>query len=448
MSESSTANVVGIQPWLPWPLSAWPAWTAPVRAERLALLRIGVALCVLVDIGWQYAPHTLEYFGKHGLGDPTIFRKNFEAPYMTWSLLRGFGDDVILYLALTLWIAMTIWIAGTSLARFLFVQNPPADDRTGIAVWLWTFGLTVYTLALWGGMTTANAKTDVTAWAMPLVGFSGACLFWVLELATRLRDNQHRVPWLRLALPLAAALVLALLGYGLTQLETIDDQTWWLRILRPWQDHDSFVIAAMIVWTGAAICLLFGSFTRIAAILTWVMSMSFANANPYLDNAGDTIRQILLFYLMLCPCGAVWSLDAVVKKPSRPVYVHPWPICLIFTQMIFMYTINGVYKIFGEPWRDGESLYFVLGDLTLARASVVRFPIPLEISQYLTWSVLAWELAFPFLAIFKWTRWTALVFGVFFHLGILATMELGMFAPYALCMYLPLIPWRDEREQA
>ena len=31
----------GLFPWLPWPLRAMPAWTVPVRAERLAVLRIG-----------------------------------------------------------------------------------------------------------------------------------------------------------------------------------------------------------------------------------------------------------------------------------------------------------------------------------------------------------------------------------------------------------------------
>src|ERR1700686_3715834 len=42
-------EIVGVVPWLPWPLSAWGWWTEPVRAERLALLRIGVALCLIAD---------------------------------------------------------------------------------------------------------------------------------------------------------------------------------------------------------------------------------------------------------------------------------------------------------------------------------------------------------------------------------------------------------------
>jgi Vitamin K-dependent gamma-carboxylase len=444
MNESS-ANVVGVEPWLPWPLSAWPAWTDPVRAERLALLRIGVALCLIADICIHYAPYTLEYFGKGRLGDPGIFDWRFKEPRMTWSLLRGFGDSATMYLAMTLWIAMTVWIVGTSLARLLFIhKNPPADDRSGMAVCLWMLGFVVYIMGLWSELTAAGAKIDFVAWLMPLAGFSCVCLFWVLELATRLRDESHRIAWLTLALAINATIILVALGFGLTLLEGIDQEAWWLRILRPWQDHDGIVIAVMIVWIGSAVCMLFGAFTRLAAVMTWAISISFANANPYLDNAGDSIRLILLFYLMLCPCGAVWSLDGLVKKRPRPVYVHPWPIRLIFTQMIVMYFINGLYKLFGESWLNGESLHYVLGDLVLARVSFSLLPLPFEVTRIMTWTVLTWEVSFPLLVIFKWPRRLALFFGVVFHLGIFVSMELGPFPLYALCMYLPLIPWSRE----
>ncbi len=64
MSEvSTTSRVVGVVPWLPWPLSAWRWWTEPVRAERLAALRIGLALCLLLDIVLTYLPGVGTFFG-------------------------------------------------------------------------------------------------------------------------------------------------------------------------------------------------------------------------------------------------------------------------------------------------------------------------------------------------------------------------------------------------
>ena len=54
---------------------------------------------------------------------------------------------------------------------------------------------------------------------------------------------------------------------------------------------------------------------------------------------------------------------------------------------------------------------------------------------------MVWEVSFALLVLNRWTRIVALLFGVGFHLGILATMELGYFVPYALCLYVPLVPW-------
>jgi hypothetical protein len=114
---------------------------------------------------------------------------------------------------------------------------------------------------------------------------------------------------------------------------------------------------------------------------------------------------------------------------------------LLFIQLVLIYFCNGAYKVFGDTWRDGVSLYYVMADFSLTRVSLAQLPAPLWVWQLLTYSVLFWEIGFPILVLNRYTRFLALLFGVGFHLGILATMELGFFAPYALCLYLPLVPW-------
>ncbi len=59
----------------------------------------------------------------------------------------------------------------------------------------------------------------------------------------------------------------------------------------------------------------------------------------------------------------------------------------------------------------------------------------------MTWTVLVWEVTFPVLAVNRWTRVFALALGACFHLGIFASMELGCFVPYTLCIYLAFLPW-------
>ena len=79
--------------------------------------------------------------------------------------------------------------------------------------------------------------------------------------------------------------------------------------------------------------------------------------------------------------------------------------------------------------------------LGTTRWSYAQITIPFWLTKSLTWIVLVWEAGFPVWVALPWTRKAAFLFGVAFHLGIGLSMELGSFVPYALCLYLPLVPW-------
>jgi uncharacterized membrane protein YphA (DoxX/SURF4 family) len=245
-----------------------------------------------------------------------------------------------------------------------------------------------------------------------------------------------------------------------------------------WDDNAVVLDAILAIWIVATALLLVGLWTRPVAVVVWLLSTSFACANPYADNAGDQMRGIMLFYLMLCPCGAAWSVDRWWARrrgaPAGPVYVSPWALRLLFVQMTFTYFCNGVFKIFGKTWREGYSLYYVLNDLTLTRWSYAQLRGPDWLNQVMfwltrvmSWTVLVWELTFPLFMMLPWwyaglanwlgalrskvtlfvvrflrrVRVVILLFGVAFHVGIFLSLELGGFGPYMICLYLPLVPW-------
>jgi uncharacterized membrane protein YphA (DoxX/SURF4 family) len=297
--------VVGLTPWLPWPLSRWPWWTEPVRAERLAALRIGLAIVLLVDVLVQYLPHYADYFGAGSLGSPEVFAgRNTE--HWHWSLLRALDDS-------------------------------------------------------------------------------------------------------RLFIPI------------------------------------------LLLWAAAAVLLLVGWRPRWAAFVAWALSVSFLNLNYGLHNSGDRIRSIVLFYLMLTPCGAAWSLDACRQRkkdmPTGPAFISPWALRLLFIQMTLIYFFNGFYKLVGPEWRTGEVLHSILGNVQWARWAFAELPAPYPVTKVLTWLVLAWELGFPILVIMKPLRIPTLWFGVALHIGLAVSLELGLFSFYMLCLYLPLVPWERWRKQ-
>lgn len=287
---------VGLQPWYPWPLGRWPWWTKPVRAERLAALRIGLAAWLLFDVLTTYLPNVTTFFGRGSLGEPPLYNWLWTEKRWSWSLFYGVQDPAYLYL-------------GT------------------------------------------------------------------------------------------------------------------------------------LVWIIAIVGLLTGCFTRICAVVVFVLSTSFANLNYNIDNAGDTVRGIILFYLAIAPCGAVWSVDAWRSRRPGPVFIYPWPLRLLFLQMILIYWANGLHKLVGRDWQHGDSLYYVLADATLSRWSAAQFQLPYWLTRLMTWTVLTWEVSLPALLVWRPVRLVALCFGALFHVGIWVTMELGFFPPYMLCLYLPLLPW-------
>jgi hypothetical protein len=153
--------------------------------------------------------------------------------------------------------------------------------------------------------------------------------------------------------------------------------------------------------------------------------------------------------LIFIPADATWSWTAFWRERSRrlpPAFIHPWPRGLLLAQLTMLYLMNGVYKILGPGWLSGDTLYYVTHDVWWCRWSPDWFPVPFFVTQALTWLVLAWELAFPLLVMHRWGRPVALAFGALFHIGSGVMLNLGMFPVYALCFYLPELPWGAWRD--
>jgi len=205
------------------------------------------------------------------------------------------------------------------------------------------------------------------------------------------------------------------------------------------------VAGVFMIWAVSATFLLVGVLPRLSALVAWTLSISVIGINGYLHNSGDNVRTIELFYLMLCPCAAVWSFggrrSGGAAKDSSPTYVHAWPLRLLFVQLMIIYFFNGVYKSLGSHWREGDMLHYVVCNLAWTRFSYAQLPLPFPVIQLLTWSTLVWELGFPLLVMIPLTRRPALWMGIGFHLGTAFSLQLCAFPMYMICMYLPLVPW-------
>lgn len=201
--------------------------------------------------------------------------------------------------------------------------------------------------------------------------------------------------------------------------------------------------ALFAVWLVAAVALLVGYRPRLAAGVAWVCAVSFNYSNLALHNGGDQLKLIALLMLAFLPTDGRWAVrrDPAARSATGPVLVQAWPIRLLMIQLAIMYFMNGYYKSMGPGWRDGSVMLAVANNPTWAHFSPDYLPLPDAALKALAWATLVWELFFPLLVLMPVTRAATLWVGVFFHVGTLVHLEVGLFPLYALCYYVPFVRW-------
>lgn len=227
------------------------------------------------------------------------------------------------------------------------------------------------------------------------------------------------------------------------------------RSLDPWQlslnmidGGRGFQTALFAVCVGAAVAMLIGYRTRLVTVIVWVLVLSIQWRNPLVLSAGDTLLRLLLFWGMFLPLGAVWSVDRVRVggSPRWAIPVVSVATVGLFLQIAFMYWFSVILKS-GDKWRvDGDALYFAL--------SLEQFATPFgdymrqfdSLLRALTFTTLVIEAFGPVFLFWPVVRGPirtgAVMMFVALHIGILLTMDLGIFSWLgASCMVAFLPSW-------
>jgi hypothetical protein len=162
-------------------------------------------------------------------------------------------------------------------------------------------------------------------------------------------------------------------------------------------------------------------------------------------NGGDSLARNGLYFLLLSPAGAVWSLDRLWARRAGaegPVYIAPWPVRLMQIQVCCMYFFTGVVKL-GEDYFTGEAMYWVLNDVAICRWPYALLPVPLLLCRLMSWAALVFELGFSVLVLIRPVRKWLLLVGLAFHLSVLVIMEIGWFSQVAMCWYVLFVPGKQ-----
>lgn len=212
---------------------------------------------------------------------------------------------------------------------------------------------------------------------------------------------------------------------------------------------------AFSLWTAATLMFGFGLFSRFSGLVLVLIYAQLALVLPGADRGIDMLIRNVLLILALSPAGEAWSLDARIRTGRWSGSGAPrpsWARQLLILQLVVMYFTAGVQKVSVAwlPMGDFSALYIVLHDPAVANTAAMDLAPWYPLTQIATACTLVWEWSAPLLLLAFWYRdsrlrpgrlraWMNrldfrllyLLVGVAFHVGIHATMHIGIF-PWAM----------------
>ncbi len=216
--------------------------------------------------------------------------------------------------------------------------------------------------------------------------------------------------------------------------------------------------ALLFLLTAAcALALLLGWRTRFATFATWFLVASMQTRNPTINNSGDTLLRVMLFWGMLVPLAGRWSVDSAQKEGRPPDQVTTVATFAIQMQLCLMYWFTAILK-WHPVWIEDLTALEVALNIDHLTTSLGR---ALLSSPELLGGLTAFTLGLEFLGpLLVWSPfWTgplrflvALTFILFHLVGLAPTLHLGLFpwvCAVAWLMFLPSWMWnRLEVERA
>jgi hypothetical protein len=195
-------------------------------------------------------------------------------------------------------------------------------------------------------------------------------------------------------------------------------------------DEVLFLVAASF-----ALLLLFGVGSRFAALVSWFLLASLDARNPLVLNHGDELLKILLF----------WSIFVPLSPPGaargRRLSIFTAALTL---QVCIVYFFGALLKT-DAAWRfSGTAIYSALSLEQLSTGfgrELLNWPGLLRAATFFVYYL---ELVGPVLLFVPWgnrrIREAAIVLFVAVHLGIAATMSLGLFPWVSILGWVLLLP--------
>ncbi len=197
--------------------------------------------------------------------------------------------------------------------------------------------------------------------------------------------------------------------------------TWLL-----WTVH----IAALVVFA----MLFVGLFSRVAAVLAYLLAVSYAQrVTPGAFFGLDKTNCMLAMYLMLGPCGARYSLDRLWRlragdkaEPADSTSAN-LAIRLLQVHLCIVYLFSGLAKLEGSTWKLGTAMWWSAANYeyqSIDLTWLANWPLLVALLTHLT---VFWELYYCCLVWNRFARPVVLWLAMLIHGGIALFMGMITF---------------------
>jgi hypothetical protein len=223
-----------------------------------------------------------------------------------------------------------------------------------------------------------------------------------------------------------------------------------------------WIIAFHVFFLTMMLLMSLGLWTRYTLALSWIGAMSYVQRASSTVFGLDSMMMIVLFYLMIGPSGAAFSLDAWLRKrrerrqgleptDAEPSFAANFAIRLIQVHFCIIYLASGTSKLLGSTWWSGTSLNFVMLNAEFAPMHYAPYFQTLKFMAGHRWlwetfmafnivGTILLEIGLPFLIWNPRCRWALICGSVLLHTGIAVFMGLTTFSLIMICMVSSFIP--------
>lgn len=203
-----------------------------------------------------------------------------------------------------------------------------------------------------------------------------------------------------------------------------------------WSFHylnDSFAFEAIVFSAHAIITLLLilGYRTRIITLLSWIFLVSLQNRNPFIQQSGDDLLRLVLFWALFLPWGNFYSLDSK-RQPKNSKNYFSIATLGYMVLIVSVYVFSAVYKTSPEWRTQGTAIYYALSlDQLRVGAGDWLYQFP-GLMKALTFIVYYYfEIIAPLLILvpskYQRTRAVGAISIILLHAGIASTLYVGLF---------------------